>query len=140
MGNSFPQSPDHSLKEIALEIVGIWNARFFNRMRKLLRRPLARERRYFDTSNAAFRSRRRYRISSYPGKVTLFRYSEQPSPALYTTDPLMGWNAVGESLEIVDVPGTHTDLTEDNAREVCGRLREHLHAAQDAVAANAAAS
>ena len=45
----------------------------------------------------------------------------------------MGWNAVGESLEIVDVPGTHSNLSKHDFEEVCNRLRERLHAAQDAV-------
>jgi acyl-coenzyme A synthetase/AMP-(fatty) acid ligase/thioesterase domain-containing protein len=133
LGNTMYQSPERTVKDIALEIIGIWQARLTNRIRKLRRRPLTRMGSYFDSFDKALLARRRYRISPYPGKITLFRYAERPSPMLYHSDPLMGWSAVGESLEIVDVPGTHSNLTPDDFQSVCDRLREHLHAAQDAV-------
>jgi thioesterase domain-containing protein len=132
-GNTLPQPPERSFEDMAREIVGIWHARFSNRMDKLFRRPLTREGGYFDFFELALRARRRYRISPYPGKVTLFRYREQPSPALYHSDPLMGWGPAAQALDIVDVPGTHTNLSVDDAREVCNQLRARLHAAQDAL-------
>ena len=35
----------------------------------------------------------------------------------------MGWSATAQSLDIIDVPGTHTNLSPDDAREVCDQLR-----------------
>ncbi len=132
-GNTLPQSPDRSWESIAREIAGIWNARIDNRRNKLRRLPLTREGGYFDFLQKALRARRRYRIRPYPGKVTLFRYREQPSPILYHQDPLLGWGPTAHALEIVDVPGNHTNLTEEDAHEIFNQLRVRLHAAQDAI-------
>ena len=136
-GNTLPQSPGRTFEDIAREMAGILHARFSNRILKLGRHPLTREGGYFDSFERALGSRRRYRISPYPGKITLFRYQQQPSTALYHADPLMGWSAAAEALEIIDVPGSHTNLTPDDAQEVCKQLRDRLRAAQDAVGAAA---
>jgi len=135
LGTTLPQSPEGSTLDLARDLRNIWRSRFFNRMRRLRRRPLTREGAYFDALETTLRARRRYRLSPYPGKVTLFRYGEQPAASLYTRDPLLGWQeAANGNFEIVDVPGTHTNLTPDDFQKVCKRFRERLHAAQDALA------
>ncbi len=134
LGNTLPQLPERSTADLARDLRNLWRSRFFNRLRRLRGRNLTREGGYFNALETTLRARRRYRLSPYPGKATLFRYREQPSASLYTPDPLLGWrDAADGDFEIVDVPGTHTNLTPDDFGEVCRQFRERLHAAQDAL-------
>ena len=120
-------------------MINTWRARFFIRLRQLRGRALTREAGYFHFLDRALAARRRYRISPYPGKITLFRYQEQPSTALYDPDPLLGWRGAAQSgLEIVDVKGAHSELSAEDFQELCKQLRDRLRAAQDAATAFAA--
>ena len=63
----------------------------------------------------------------YPGRITLFRSSEQTSIA--HQDPTMGWNSLSaEGVEVCTVPGNHlTMLRKPNVEVFAERLRETIH-------------
>ena len=134
LGTTLPRSPERSTTELAGDLRNLWQSRFFNRLRMLRGRPLTREGAYFEALETTLRARRRYRVSRCPANVILFRYREQPSASLYIPDPMLGWReAIEGDFEIVNVPGSHTNLTPNDFEEVCRRFRERLHAAQDAL-------
>src|SRR5207249_244042 len=74
----------------------------------------------------------RYRPRRYPGRVTLFRATQQPlgSPE----DPQLGWGGLAEGgCEVHDIPGDHMEITEEpQVRSLAERLRACLRKAHEA--------
>ena len=67
---------------------------------------------------------RNYVPRVYPGKVTLFRASNQPL-GIYP-DPTLGWEAlVAGDLEIHEVPGHHGSLVKEPYVPVLAKELEH---------------
>ncbi|HKV12645.1 MAG TPA: hypothetical protein VJ725_31155, partial [Thermoanaerobaculia bacterium] len=74
----------------------------------------------------------RYRVSAYPGRVTLFRASLVDPAALRDLpreqrqifeDPTLGWGAVAaEGVEVHPVPGSHMAILEAPHVETLARL------------------
>jgi len=132
-GIELSQPPDRSAADMALHVVRIWCARIYVRLWQLSGRALTRRAGVFHFLDEALKAMRRYRSSSYPGKITLFRHEEQPSTALYDPDPLLGWGGVAQGgLDVVDVPGAHSKEGQDSL-EMCHRVRERIRAAQAAI-------
>jgi hypothetical protein len=65
-----------------------------------------------------------YRPRPYPGKITLFRASDQPIE--YEAEPDLGWGTVAQGgVEIYDVPGDHWALFwDDNVVQIVARKVE----------------
>jgi thioesterase domain-containing protein len=133
-GIPLPQSPDRGAAGLAWEMINLWVSRTSIWLRQLGGRAVTRDAGYLSFLDAALRARRRYRISPYPGKITLFRYTEQPSPALYQPDPLLGWRgAAPGGFDVVDVPGAHAKVSPQDFQEMCNQMRERIRAAQGAL-------
>jgi thioesterase domain-containing protein len=61
----------------------------------------------------AIRAREKYSPRAYPGRITLFRASRQPSGL---DDPTLGWGRVAEGgVDILEVPGTHVSIMAEPA-------------------------
>jgi aspartate racemase len=61
----------------------------------------------------AIRAREKYSPRAYPGRITLFRASRQPSGL---DDPTLGWGRVaGGGVDILEVPGTHVSIMAEPA-------------------------
>jgi amino acid adenylation domain-containing protein len=133
--NALPQKPERRTLEMGWQMLNIWHARFFIRLRHLRGRALTQKAGYFHFLDAALRSKRRYRLSPYAGKITLFRFEEQPSPILYQQDPLLGWSGIAQGgIEIVDLPGGHTDASPEHYQAMCERMRDCIRSAQASIA------
>ena len=83
------------------------------RLRKLLKaigRPLPEE--LLRTQFSIREATQNYRIPKYPGKVTLFRATQQIYGII--RDPAMGWdNVVTGELEIHEVPAIHSSMVQE---------------------------
>jgi thioesterase domain-containing protein len=67
----------------------------------------------------------RYRPGVYPGRITLFRASEQPTGCY--PDPLLGWRGLAAGgIEEVDIEGGHADIMSEPRVAI---LAEHLTSA-----------
>ena len=118
---------------MSLHLIRIWCARIYIRLWQLSGRALTRRAGVFHFLDVALKAQRRYRSPPYPGKITLFRHMQQPSTALYDSDPLLGWGGVAQrGLDVVDVPGAHSKEGQDSL-EMCHRVRERIRAAQGAM-------
>ncbi|HXN84741.1 MAG TPA: AMP-binding protein [Candidatus Binataceae bacterium] len=117
--------------DLRREMFNIWRARFFMRMRKLRGLALTPESAYFNFLLIATRALRRYRPSAYPGRITLFRHTIQPSAELYFTDPLLGWKELAAGgIETIDIDGDHGHKHPRNIAELSQKLRERIRAAR----------
>ncbi|NJR65290.1 MAG: amino acid adenylation domain-containing protein [Leptolyngbyaceae cyanobacterium CRU_2_3] len=67
------------------------------------------------------RSTEGYIPASYPGKITLFKATEQPLGVSLTLEPELGWRdlAMG-GLEIHNIPGSHLGMLQDPSAQVLG--------------------
>jgi thioesterase domain-containing protein len=65
--------------------------------------------RFVELCKADFRATRNYVLHRYPGRITLFRASEEPARA--SSDPTFGWDewAAG-GVEVHAVPGNHANM------------------------------
>lgn len=79
---------------------------------------------------ANIKASKRYVFKVYPGRITLFRASEQP-PGYYN-DPQRGFGGLAaEGLELHEVPGLHwTIVREPHVRVLAEKLRDCLAKAQ----------
>ncbi len=130
-GLALPQPPERRTAEMTWQMINFWRARFFIKLRRLRGHPLTREAGYFHFVDSALRARRSYRLSSFPGRITLFRYQEQPSSAHYHPDPMLGWRGAAQDFEVVDLPGAHGNASAEAFQQLCDRMRERLWLAQD---------
>ncbi len=70
--------------------------------------------RYRELERANMHAFYRYQAKPYPGLLTLFRAEVQPYELVKSRD--LGWNSVAAGgIEIVDIPGTHDTLIEQQA-------------------------
>lgn len=77
--------------------------------------------RYIQIENRIRSANRRYRPQKYPGKITLFRASNQPLGII--PDPTLGWEGIPAELEIHEVPGHHGSIV---AEPYVGTLAKSL--------------
>jgi thioesterase domain-containing protein len=72
------------------------------------------------------RALHRYAPKPYPGKLTLFRATNQPRGIV--TDPFLGWQGLAaEGIEVIESPGAHGAMTVDPyARRLAEQLRVYL--------------
>ena len=109
--------------------VGKRARRFGRRFRQ--ERPAALARTLVRVEQSALQAKKAYVPSPYPGKLTLFRASRQPS--WFHPDPRLGWGrlAAGE-LEIHEVPGHHGALVhEPRVAVLAVKLEECLARARE---------
>jgi len=67
----------------------------------------------------------KYEPRKFPGRVTLFRSLEEPTGWLF--DPLAGWGAFADSVELVMVAGDHyTMFQESGAQQMAERITDIL--------------
>lgn len=116
-------------------INGIWERTWRTRYRlhRVMERPLPS--RLVDLAQIEILILRNYHPRPYPGRVLLFR-CEQRSAMRYM-DSTYGWGElVKGGLEIIDLPGSHTDMFDEPvvssvAQELEARLRSALAAPPD---------
>jgi FkbH-like protein len=72
------------------------------------------------------RALHRYAPKPYPGKLTLFRATNQPRGIV--TDPFLGWQGLAaEGIEVIESPGAHGAMTVDPyAKDLARQLRALL--------------
>jgi thioesterase domain-containing protein/acyl carrier protein len=72
----------------------------------------------------------RYRPKAYPGKITVFRGSEQPLGTY--PEPTMGWGVMAEEVEVQEAPGFHAAIiSEPRVRVTADLLKKCLAAATE---------
>jgi thioesterase domain-containing protein/acyl carrier protein len=86
---------------------------------------------FLELCNADFRATRNYRVHRYPGRITLFKASQELSGT--SSDPALGWDewAAG-GVDVQIVPGNHATMVYKPNVEV---LAEKLRASLDHVLA-----
>jgi aspartate racemase len=98
-------------------------------------RPLPPVLRHHAVREADLEAGRIYAHHPYPGRITLFRASNQPAGC--RPDPMMGWGdlAVG-GMEIHEIPGAHSQhlIREPKIQIVIDKLRACLNEAQETAA------
>jgi amino acid adenylation domain-containing protein len=88
--------------------------------------------RFVELCKADFRATRNYMMHCYPGRITLFRPSQEPAET--SPDPAFGWRewAAG-GLEIHAVPGNHANMVyEPHVEKLALKLTTCLSQAQSA--------
>ena len=70
---------------------------------------ISQAQRFVELCKADFRATRNYVLHRYPGRITLFRASEEPAGA--SSDPTFGWDewAAG-GVDVHAVPGNHANM------------------------------
>jgi thioesterase domain-containing protein len=81
-----------------------------------------------------FRAAARYVPGHYEGRVTIFRATDRPDGFRDRLQPypLLGWEKLCAGVELIEVPGGHSSLMEEeaNVRALGRALDERLRAAQ----------
>jgi amino acid adenylation domain-containing protein len=122
-------TPEHVFEYLAHRIRGKlgaqllrWNDRFHSLTTREQNEPTKLL--DLDIRMAHARASLAYKPRPYPGKITLFRTSDQGID--YETEPDLGWGTVAQGgVQIYDVPGSHTTLFwDDNVVQILGRKVE----------------
>jgi thioesterase domain-containing protein/acyl carrier protein len=85
---------------------------------------------YIQLEDQIWRAGQEYRPKIFPGKLTLFRASNQPL-GIYP-DPVLGWEGLAaEGIEVHEVPGHHgTIVTEPYVRTLATKLNACINSAE----------
>lgn len=103
---------------------------------EMLKQPHIR--RLNQSMSHALRATKKYRFEPYPGRITLFRATDDPTRQ-NLKDESLGWRSLARGgVEIIPVPGTHNTLfIQPNVKTLAAALQSCLDAARAQFGMNA---